>query len=156
MKITFRLLGTAVLATFLAASVMAQSPRRGPQGGPGGRMDPKQMAEHRVKELKTALNLSSSQEKKILAIYTKAGKEMRAYFQSHRPAGPRSGPGGPGGPSGDFRKHMEAMRAKTDKAINAVLTSAQRKKYKAWEAEHRMHRGGPGGGPRPGAPQRAR
>jgi hypothetical protein len=131
------------------------------------RFDPKQMAQRRVKELKTALKLSSSQEKKILAIFLKQGKEMQAFMKSHRPSGPRPGgprPGGQGGPpSGDWqkmRKQMEAMRAKTDKAVNAVLTPAQRKQYKAWEAQHRRF-GGPGrpggpGGPGGPPPQRSR
>lgn len=150
MKISFKLLSSVALATILAGSILAQAPQRGPQGGSPrgpGRMDPKRMAEftaRRVKEMKTALKLTSSQEKKVLSILTKSNKKMGALFTNSKL-------------SRDERmKQFQAMRAKNDKAINAILSPSQRKLYKKWQAEHRMRRGGPGGPARPGRPQQAR
>ena len=154
MKFTFKLLGVVGLTTVLAGTLLAAPPARGPQmgprSGPGGRgtMNPKMMAEmtkRRVHDLKVALKLNSSQEKKVLAIFTKSSKKMASLFTNTKL-------------KDDARmKAFQAQRAKTNAAINAILTPVQRKLYVKYRAEHR--RGGPGGRGRggpggPGGPSR--
>jgi Spy/CpxP family protein refolding chaperone len=108
------LLFILIQAAVLNAQDQPPGPPPGGEGGPG-QMSPKE----RVKDLKTKLNLTDDQAKKIEQIFTEDQKKMQAMFEKREEGGFEQ-----------MKKAMDAINEKSDAAINKILTAEQKTKYK--------------------------
>lgn len=107
---------------------------------PGGRMDPAQMVERQVTNMKDRLKLTDDQAAKIKPIIEESMKSTREIFEKYGP--PQQGQG----PSEEMRTAMQKSREETNKKIAAVLNDDQKKEFEKMMSERRgMGMGGPGG-----------
>lgn len=105
-------LATILLTLIMSTALLAQDGP--PPGGPMGNISPKE----RTKELKTKLNLTDDQVKKVETIYTDFQKKIESFMEKR---------------DGDFRemkKTMDAAMDSTDSKILKVLDKDQQTKYK--------------------------
>ncbi|MEZ5102919.1 MAG: hypothetical protein R2757_00360 [Draconibacterium sp.] len=99
---------------------------------PGGqRMAPEERAKQQTAELKEALGLDKTQEKKVYDLNLETGKKMQKM---------REEMGGQGF-SDEMREKMQAMREETNKEMKKILTDEQYKKYEKYLEERRARRG---------------
>ena len=135
-----RLMQVALAAslTLMATTVFAQGP--GGPGGPGGRgrMDPAQMMERQLTDMKDRLKLTDEQAAKVKPIIETQMKEMAELREKY----PRPEPGNP--PSEEMMTAMQKLREDTNTKIAAVLTPEQQTEFKKFASERRGP-GGPGG-----------
>ena len=110
--------------------VMSQRP-----DGPPRMMDPAQMVERQLEQMKDRLKLTSDQEAKIKPILEESTKSMMAAREKMEPGTP---------PSEEMMKSMREEREATAKKINEVLTKDQQTEYAKMMSERRGF-GGPGG-----------
>ncbi|MEP7364218.1 MAG: hypothetical protein ABI972_13260 [Acidobacteriota bacterium] len=120
----------AALALFCSVGVVMS---QRPDGPP--RMDPKQMVERQVTDMKERLKLTSDQESKIKPILEESTKSMMAMREKMEPGTP---------PTEEMMTAMRENREATAKKINEVLTEEQQAEYKKMMSERRGF-GGPGG-----------
>ena len=125
----------AALALFCSVGVVLS---QRPDGPP--RMDPKQMVERQVTDMKERLKLTSDQEAKIKPIIEDSMKKMMAMREKMEPGTP---------PTEEMMSAMRENREATAKKINEVLTEEQQAEYKKMMSERR----GFGGGMRKGPPK---
>ena len=130
----------------IAAAALAQRPEgggRGP-GGPGGfGMDPKQMVERQLEQMKDRLKLTADQEKQIKPILEDSAKKMAEARADFKP--------GEGPPPPEMMEKMMKSREETTAKITKVLDAKQADEYKKMEEERRQRGpmgGGKGGGGR--------
>ncbi|MCX6599890.1 MAG: Spy/CpxP family protein refolding chaperone [Acidobacteria bacterium] len=135
-----RLMQVALAAslTLVGTTAFAQGP--GGPGGRGGRMDPAQMVERQVTDMKDRLKLTDEQAAKVKPIIEAQMKQMAELREKY----PRPEPGNP--PSEEMMTAMQKMREETNTKIAAVLTPEQQTEFKKFSSERRgMGPGGPGG-----------
>ncbi len=134
-----RLVQVALAAslTLVATTAFAQGP-----GGPGGRgrMDPAQMMERQLTDMKDRLKLTDEQTAKVKPVLEAQMKQMAELREKY----PRPEPGNP--PSEEMMTAMQKMREETNTKIAAILTADQQEEFKKLSSERRgMGPGGPGG-----------
>lgn len=106
---------------------------------PGGqRMSPEERAKQQTAELKEALGLDKTQEKKVYDLNLETGKKMQKM---------REEMGGQGF-SEEMREKMRAIREDQNSAMKKILTAQQYTKYEKYLEEQRARRGQRGGGNR--------
>lgn len=136
-----RLMRLALVAglTLMATSAFAQGP--GGPGGRGGRMDPAQMMERQITDMKDRLKLTDEQLAKVKPILETQMKQMAELREKF----PRPEPGNP--PSEEMMTAMTKMREESNAKIAAILTAEQQEEFKKFSSERRGMggRGGPGG-----------
>lgn len=131
-----RQLALAASLTLVATTAFAQGP--GGPGGRGGRMDPTQMAERQITDMKDRLKLTDEQAAKVKPIIEAQMKQMAEMREKY----PRPEPGNP--PSEEMMTAMQKVREETNTKIAAVLTPEQQTEFKKFMSERRGM-GGPGG-----------
>lgn len=120
----------AALALFCSVGVVMSQRPDGAR-----RMDPAQMVERQVTDMKERLKLTSDQEAKIKPIVEESMKTMMAMREKIEPGTP---------PTEEMMTAMRENREDTAKKISAVLTEEQQAEYKKMMSERRGF-GGPGG-----------
>ncbi len=149
--------GAALIASLvLVPSAFAQGQSAPPQGQGregkrGERMDPQQMIDRRVAMLTEKLQLNSSQQTRIRAIFAEERTQMDALRKNavndrqaapdgQRPdsgrAGERGGRGGRGAPPPE----VKAIRDKTTKQIEGVLNASQLTTYRQLQQQREQER----------------
>jgi Spy/CpxP family protein refolding chaperone len=128
----------ALASGFAPAAVHAQDGGGG--GGGGGRRGGGMM--NITEQLKTALDLTDDQVKKVQAIEDDMRAKMREMFQ--------------GGDRSQMQEQMTAAMEKVKTDVKAILTKEQEPKFDEWvkgmeERRNQFGRGGPGGGGDPKA-----
>jgi len=122
----------AALALFCSAGVVLS---QRPDGPP--RMDPAQMVQRQLDEMKDRLKLTSDQEAKVKPILEESSKKMMAMREKMEPGTP---------PTEEVMTAMRENREATAKKIGEVLTKDQLTEYQKMMSERRgFGPGGPGG-----------
>ncbi|MBK5290226.1 MAG: hypothetical protein JJE04_00845 [Acidobacteriia bacterium] len=133
--------------TLVAASAcLGQRPEGGGRGPGGFGMDPKQMVERQMEQMKDRLKLTADQEKQIKPILEDSAKKMAEARGDFRP--------GEGPPPQEMMEKMAKSREETNAKITKVLDAGQAEEYKKMEAERRQR--GPMGGRKGGGERRQR
>ncbi len=131
-----------IAGMMLLGGVFAAQAQPGGFGGPGGQMDPEQMATRQADQMKQSLKLTDQQYTKVVAVFKEQMESMQKMMQ------------------GGQRPDMEAMqkvREEQEKKLKDILTADQFKTWQEEQANRRGGFGGPGGpGGRPGGPRMMR
>ena len=105
-------------------------------GGGGQNRTPEERAKQQTADLKEALGLDKTQEKKVYDLNLESGKKMAKMREEM----------GGGGFSEEMRDKMMAMREEQNKEMKKILTAEQYTKYEKYLEERRSRRGQGGGG----------
>ena len=105
-------------------------------GGGGQNRTPEERAKQQTADLKEALGLDKTQEKKVYDLNLESGKKMIKMREEM----------GGGGFSEEMRDKMMAMREEQNKEMKKILTADQFTKYEKYLEERRSRRGQGGGG----------